>query len=82
MTKQMTTLEEFADWQCYFWRRKLEHEKLDWYLASVAQTVASSMGGSKATLDQYLLKFEPPKARVQPPEESKAIWLAALGVVT
>ncbi|MCU9611875.1 hypothetical protein OEK97_28625, partial [Escherichia coli] len=77
LVKELTTLEEFGKWQAYFYRRKLEHEKLDWYLASIAHTVAGSIGGSKLPLDKYLLKFEAPVVKVTSPEESKAIWLAS-----
>jgi hypothetical protein len=80
LVKELTTLDEFTKWQAYFHRRKLEHEKLDWYLASVAHTVAGALGGSKLSLDKYLLRFEAPVTKVQSPEESKAIWLASLGI--
>ena len=80
LTKQMTTVDEFTDWQAYFIRRRNEPDKIDWYHAATIHAIYRTMGGSKGKIEDHLLKFETPKPKVQDPEHSKAIWMAAYGI--
>ena len=72
-------MDEFEQWQAYFYMRRNEREKTDWYLASIAQIIASSMGGSKAGIDKFLLNFEAPQTQKNV-DASKTKWLSALGI--
>jgi len=75
--KQATTLDEFEEWQAYFYRRKLENEKPDWYAAQVACMIHNSFAKKPAKIEDFLLVFE--GAAKKNPDSSKAIWLRALG---
>lgn len=52
---------------------------MQWEFASLRHIIASSMGGSKASVDKFLLDFDSP---IKPtnPDSSKAKWLMALGI--
>jgi len=82
LLKEIVTLQEFEQWQAYFNRRKREHDKTDWYLASIAHIIGRTMGGAKNKLEDYLLKFQKPVAAKQTYslQDSKAAWLLALGI--
>jgi hypothetical protein len=77
--KEYLTYEDLEKWMAYFYRRKQEREKQDWYLASIAHIVACTIGQSKTKIEDHLLKFsnETPAPN---PDASKAMWLKALGI--
>lgn len=57
--------------------RRDQHDKIDWYLASVAQTIAA-VNGNKTKIHDFLLKFESPQERT--PQDSQAMWCSIFGI--
>jgi hypothetical protein len=75
--KAVTSLDEFEQWQAYFYRRKTEREKSDWYLASVACAITNAFSKRPTKIEDHLLVFE--GSGKKNPDSSKATWLTALG---
>lgn len=50
---------EFARWRRYASRRGLPMRRLEIYLAQIAMLIAQTMGGSTATLRDFLFDAEP-----------------------
>jgi hypothetical protein len=73
--KQLTTISEFEKWPTYFRKRRAQHEKEDWYMAAVAQTIAA-VNGNKTKVEDHLLVFATPKKK-----DSRSTWLSMFGFV-
>jgi len=63
----------------YFNRRKSENDKEDWRVASVVTAIYNSQGG-KTKIHDHLLRFEDKSKEKREIQDSKAVWLALMGI--
>lgn len=69
-------MSEFEKWQVYFAMRREQHDKADWYAASICDAIYRSQGAKTSRIEHHLLKFDTPFDKKQQPEDSQNIWLA------
>lgn len=75
--KEHVTMDEYEKWATYFRMVREEHDKMDWYLASVSHMI-SAVNGGKSEIEDHLLVFKDPEKETM--HDSKNVWLAIFGI--
>lgn len=68
------TERELRRWMGYVQRKRLPTQRLELYLAQLAQIVAITMGGARqAKISDYLIELQPPLATGEEPVDLEAV---------